>query len=157
MPVIPTRSAPSRSKWSISAAVSSRDPALPGTPESLTATPAIPAALMSNLTQGTIVRFGEIDMHDRTVLPLVIGAFPAPGVIDDLVRNDDIAGLQVGPDAADRRDGNNGFGAALAQGPDIRPIIDLVRSNGVPVSVPGQKCHRAAANLSKRYSARGSP
>ena len=81
----------------------------------------------------------------RLVGPAEVAGLAPPGVVDDLVGHHQRAGLQVVTDAADHRAGHQGRGTGLAQRPDVGPVIDVVRRDGVAIAVPGDEHHRLGA------------
>ena len=61
------------------------------------------------------------------------------GVIDDLVRRRQPAGAERRGDAAHSVDRDDAPDAAFSQGPEVRPVIDPVRRDGVAFAVARQK------------------
>src|SRR3954453_13662828 len=92
------------------------------------------------------IRLGEIDMLDRLALAFEVGAAPAPGLIDDLVRNDEGSRAERCGYAADGRDRQHFHRAGFLQRPKIRAIVDLMRRDGVSLAVAREEDDVAAAD-----------
>ena len=99
------------------------------------------------LAQSGIVGVGEVDMPDGNAAAFVIRRFTPPGVVDELVRNDDVARLEIGADAADRSHRNHPGCTDLVQHPEVGAVIHLMRGNGMAVTMPRQKSHRLTTKL----------
>ena len=76
------------------------------------------------------------------------------GVIDQLVRQDQVAGTAA-RDGADRGDGQHRGRAALAEGPQVRAVVDAVRGDGVAMAMAGQEDGIAVGDLAEQQRAGG--
>ena len=78
----------------------------------------------------------------------VIGVLAAPGVVDELIRNDQPARRRRRRDAADRIDAEHVVHAQLAQRPDVGPVVDPVRRDGRRIrrAVARKKDHLVAVD-----------
>ena len=85
------------------------------------------------------------------------GRFAAPGVVDDLMGNDQVAGLQIGTDATVRSDRHDPCDATVTQGPDIGLVVDLVRRNRVAVTMTCEEGDFAASDLAESHGTGGLP
>src|SRR3954471_1800914 len=92
------------------------------------------------------IGLGEIDMLDRLALAFEIGRAPAPGVVDDLVRNDEGSRAERRGYAADGRDRQHFHRAGFPQRPKICSIVDLMRGDGVSLAVAREEDDVAAAD-----------
>lgn len=63
----------------------------------------------------------------------------ALGAIDDLVRDDEVAGLDLLLQRADSREGNDAADAEGAEGGDVGAVGDFVRGEGVVGAVAGEE------------------
>ena len=94
-------------------------------------------------------------MHHPAILAVEERALASAGVIDQLVRQHQIAGDMHTGDGAYRRDGQNGVDVAVLQRPQIGAIIDAMRRNRVPMTVPRQKYHVLPRHLAEDQRRRG--
>ena len=106
------------------------------------------------LTQGLAVGIGKVNVGYAVQRALKKSLLAPVGVVNDLVRNDQIPGFEVGADATHGRDRNDRLGATLGQGPDVGTVIDFVRRNRVSVAVPGQEGDRTPAQQTEGHCPR---
>ncbi len=105
------------------------------------------------LRQRRIVGHGEIDMAHRRARAVEKGRLAPPGVVQDLIGNDQVARIEIGTDAAHRGHRNDAADARLLQRPDVGAIIDGVRRNGMAIAMARQEYRRVAADLAKHQGA----
>ena len=94
-------------------------------------------------------------MGDRALLSFVISGFSTPGIVDDLMRDNDVAGSEIRPNTADRGYRNDADSTAFPERPDIPPIIYFMRRNSVAITVTRKKSNRATTNLTEGNGTRG--
>ena len=99
----------------------------------------------------------EIDVHHGLVFATEVADSAPPGVVDDLIRHHQRARQQVVTDAPHRRAGDQGLHAGLAQCPDVGPVVDVMRRDGVAVAMPRQEHHRNPGQPPERQRAGGLP
>jgi hypothetical protein len=144
MPVMPTMSAPLRSRRvgrGVNAAVEDVFSACGG-------------SLQESFPELKRIRLGEVDVVDRRAGAFEIGRRTPPGVVDDLVRHYQHAGRDVGADAADRGNRYHAVGARILERPDVGAVVHLVRRDGVAVAVPREEHHFAPSDAAEGKRAR---
>jgi antitoxin (DNA-binding transcriptional repressor) of toxin-antitoxin stability system len=77
----------------------------------------------------------------------VQGVFSAPGAVDVLVGDDEGAGGEFGFEGADRAGGEDLAYAEVAERPEVRAVVHLVRGEPVVRAVPGDERDLAAVDL----------
>ena len=97
----------------------------------------------------------EIDVHHGLVFATEVADSTPPGVVDDLIGHHQRARQQVITNTPHRRAGDQGLHAGLAQRPDVGPVVDVMRRDGVAVAVPRQEHHRNPGQPPERQRAGG--
>ena len=82
-------------------------------------------------------------------------AFTAKGLVDDLIGDDEVSGLDFLFEAADGPGGDYVGNAQGFEGVDVGPVGDGRRAEHVPFAVAGQQGNRYAGPLSQRNGAGG--
>ena len=93
-------------------------------------------------------------MLHAAILQRIKGCRTAVGVIDDLIRRRQHAGLHVRADAANRCHAQNLVDALRVQGPDVGTIIHLVRRYRVSIAMARQENQFPSGDLADGQRAR---
>jgi hypothetical protein len=88
-------------------------------------------------------------MYHRAIATRLEGHFAAPGVVDDLVRNDQLAGTEVSPDTTDRGHRYDTRDTDTFQGMHVGAVIHQMRWNRVAVAMAGKEDHILTTNATK--------
>ena len=86
-------------------------------------------------------------MDDFAVAAVEKSVLPAGGVVDQLMREHEVADRILAANGADRSYRQDGSDPAFLQGPKIGPVVHPVGRNRVPLSVAREKDHVAPADL----------
>jgi hypothetical protein len=97
----------------------------------------------------------EVDVDDFTIAAVEKSVLPAAGVVDQLMREHEIADRIFAANGADRRHRQNGCDPAFLQRPKIGPVVHPVGRNRVPLPVAREKNHVAPADLPEDQRRRG--
>ncbi len=103
---------------------------------------------------GRTVRVGEVHVDRAAVVERLV---PARRTVDELVRQHERAGAEVGAKPADRAGREDLAYADLAQRPEVRPVRNPVRRKTVIAAVAGQERDTAATDLGDRDRVRRRP
>src|SRR4029453_14594129 len=95
----------------------------------------------------------EVDVDDPAIVAVEKAAVTILRVVDELMRQHKVAGGRA-PDTAHRRHGQDRRCPARLYRPDVGPVIDAVRRNGVPMTVTGQKYRVPARDLPEQQRRR---
>ena len=90
---------------------------------------------------------GHVDVDDPALVEE--GSGPGHRVVDDLVRHDDVGGIEAGPDPPDRGYREDTLDPGVAERPDVGPVVDPMRSDVVVRTVAGKERHGAPADLAE--------
>src|SRR5207247_4700162 len=97
------------------------------------------------LSQLVGVRLGEVDVLHRSLV-LEKRVHPTAGVVDDLVRDDDLSRTEVCADAADRDDRYDITDTLFLECPYVGAVVHLVGRTRVTVAVAREEHHRYPAD-----------
>ncbi len=110
------------------------------------------------LTDGWAVGPGEVDVFDVGARAFEEGGGAAPGVVDELVRDDDAAGGRFFRDAAHGCHGDDAVDPGVRECAQVGAVIDLVRGDGVVVAVAREEGDRGVFDgAGNEAGGRGAP
>src|SRR5437764_1188704 len=104
-------------------------------------------------TQFARIRLGEVDVLQRRSRSLEIARAAAPGIVDDLMRQQQRARLQVPANGAYRRHRDDLARAGVFERPQVGAVVDLMRRDAVAVAVARQEYHVAIGDAAERERA----
>ena len=104
--------------------------------------------------QPRVVRMREIDVHDVAVAAVEERRFAPRRVVDELVRQHEVAGARSGGCRPTEATATHGPRPLFLQRPQVRAVVDPVRRNRVAVAVPGEEYRVALGDLAEQQRRR---
>ena len=91
-----------------------------------------------------VKRHGEVNVLHAGVRRIIVGAFAAPGIVDQLVRHHQVARQERFADAAHGRNADDAFNARTLEGPDVGSVGNAMRGVLMMHAVAAQEDNWAA-------------
>ena len=87
------------------------------------------------------IRLSEVDVGDMGQITFEEGVRARPGVVDDLAGDREPGGPEFSGDPPNGRHRQQARDTGMLEGPQVRPVVDLVRRDRVTVAVAREKHH----------------